>query len=222
MVIAWIILSFAVGFMGTNRNIGFGGAFFLSLLLSPLIGIIFVLISKDKRDELWQNKMLEVMKNQKKPNHNSMDNGNNSFQRKQLEKSKMEIKEMIKIGVESLNLIPIEVNNCIPILISKSWKKIDNGCENEKILIFRDNKDLLIEQNDIITKNKWDYIESRNSILFDINESQLLYNILYIDKDKVILSTSSNKIRSYLLLAQEGSKEYSIDMYIAEIENKNV
>ena len=34
-----------VGLLGSRRNIGFGWAFILSLLLSPLVGLIIVLIS---------------------------------------------------------------------------------------------------------------------------------------------------------------------------------
>jgi hypothetical protein len=44
----WIILSIIIGFVGSGRKIGFWGTFFLSLVLSPLIGLIFALISKEK------------------------------------------------------------------------------------------------------------------------------------------------------------------------------
>jgi len=44
--ISWIIFSVAIGFAGSTRKIGFGAAFFLSILLSPVIGAIFVFISK--------------------------------------------------------------------------------------------------------------------------------------------------------------------------------
>ncbi|CAM3433007.1 hypothetical protein [Sphingobacterium prati] len=44
--LGWIIFSLAVGAIGVNRNIGFAGAFFLSLFLSPVIELIFTLVSK--------------------------------------------------------------------------------------------------------------------------------------------------------------------------------
>ncbi|MFC2106870.1 tetratricopeptide repeat protein [Bacteroidota bacterium] len=47
-VIFWIVLSLIIGFLGSKKNIGFAGAFILSLLLSPLIGLIIVLASGDK------------------------------------------------------------------------------------------------------------------------------------------------------------------------------
>ncbi len=60
IVILWVGLALLVGVAGNNRNIGFGGAFFLALLLSPLIGLIFVLLSKPKRDIKEEYKFLDI------------------------------------------------------------------------------------------------------------------------------------------------------------------
>lgn len=43
--VLWLIFAILVGLLGQNRKIGFGMAFFWSILLSPLIGIMIVLIS---------------------------------------------------------------------------------------------------------------------------------------------------------------------------------
>lgn len=40
-----LFLDVLVGLLGSRRNIGFGWAFILSLLFSPLVGLIIVLIS---------------------------------------------------------------------------------------------------------------------------------------------------------------------------------
>ena len=40
-----LFLDVLVGLLGSRRNIGFGWAFILSLLLTPLVGLIIVLIS---------------------------------------------------------------------------------------------------------------------------------------------------------------------------------
>ena len=48
MLISWFLLSLLIGAIGNNRNIGFWGSFLLSLILSPIIGLIFTLISKSK------------------------------------------------------------------------------------------------------------------------------------------------------------------------------
>ena len=60
----WIIFSFVVGFVGSGRKIGFFGAFFLSLLLSPLIGLIIALVSKNEADEAYKTEVLTVQQNQ--------------------------------------------------------------------------------------------------------------------------------------------------------------
>ncbi|MBS1757402.1 MAG: hypothetical protein JSU03_09005 [Bacteroidetes bacterium] len=58
--LGWIIFSFVVGFIGSGRKIGFAGAFFLSLLLSPLIRLIIALVSKDKETEQYKKQVLET------------------------------------------------------------------------------------------------------------------------------------------------------------------
>lgn len=60
----WIIFSFVVGAIGSSRKIGFWGAFFLSLLLSPILGLIITLVSKNEEDEAYKEKVLSVQKNQ--------------------------------------------------------------------------------------------------------------------------------------------------------------
>lgn len=64
IIITWVILALVIGLLGNNRKIGFAGAFFLSLLLSPLIGLIITLCSKDKEDEAYKAQMLETQKKQ--------------------------------------------------------------------------------------------------------------------------------------------------------------
>lgn len=66
--LSWIVFSFVAGFIGSGRNIGFFGAFFLALILSPIIGILFALISKDKQEEEYKRKFLEAQQN-KYPNN---------------------------------------------------------------------------------------------------------------------------------------------------------
>jgi hypothetical protein len=45
VVILWIVFALIVGAIGKDKKIGFAGAFFLSLLLSPIIGLIIALVS---------------------------------------------------------------------------------------------------------------------------------------------------------------------------------
>lgn len=43
--VIWLCLAFIVGYFGKSKNIGFGWAFFWSLILSPLVGLVIVLFS---------------------------------------------------------------------------------------------------------------------------------------------------------------------------------
>jgi len=60
VVLFWLIGAVIVGAIGSGKTIGFGGAFLLSLLLSPLIGFIIVLFYPSKehqRKSLEQQRM---------------------------------------------------------------------------------------------------------------------------------------------------------------------
>ena len=59
-----IIASIALGFVGSKRKIGFWKSFFLSLFLTPLIGLVVVLNSKNIEKEEYENKLLQVQQNQ--------------------------------------------------------------------------------------------------------------------------------------------------------------
>lgn len=48
--IIWFIIALIVGSFGKHRTIGFAGAFYASLLLSPILGMLFVLASDKKTD----------------------------------------------------------------------------------------------------------------------------------------------------------------------------
>ena len=66
LFLGWIIFSIVIGFIGSGRKIGFGGAFFCSLLLSPIIGLIITLVSKNKAEEKYQEEILEAQRKQQK------------------------------------------------------------------------------------------------------------------------------------------------------------
>lgn len=64
IVLLWIVFALLIGFLGNGRKIGFAGAFFFSLLLSPVIGLIITLCSKDKEDEKYKEEMLQTQQRQ--------------------------------------------------------------------------------------------------------------------------------------------------------------
>lgn len=61
MIFMWIIFSFVAGSIGSKRKIGFWPAFLLSLLLTPLIGLIVALASRRKDDIQYQNDLLNAV-----------------------------------------------------------------------------------------------------------------------------------------------------------------
>ena len=58
----WLFFSFVIGAIGSERKIGFLGAFFIALIFSPLIGLIVALISTSKAVISYRSKMLEFQK----------------------------------------------------------------------------------------------------------------------------------------------------------------
>ncbi|MFU1859346.1 hypothetical protein ACK8HY_20265 [Sphingobacterium sp. NGMCC 1.201703] len=60
--LGWIIFSLAIGAIGVNRNISFAGAFFLSLFLSPVIGLIFTPVSKSDDQVKFETELLSNAK----------------------------------------------------------------------------------------------------------------------------------------------------------------
>jgi hypothetical protein len=63
-IIFWIVVSLIIGAIGSSRKIGFEGAFFLSLLLSPLLGLIITLVSKSKDAIKYEQEVLATQKKQ--------------------------------------------------------------------------------------------------------------------------------------------------------------
>lgn len=47
-IIFWLVLAFVVAYIGDSRRIGFGGALFWSLLLSPIVGFAITMASERK------------------------------------------------------------------------------------------------------------------------------------------------------------------------------
>lgn len=48
-LIAYVILAVIIGLIGRNKQIGFWGFFLLSLLITPVIPAIFMLIGRPRR-----------------------------------------------------------------------------------------------------------------------------------------------------------------------------
>ncbi|MGC4103753.1 hypothetical protein [Ferruginibacter sp.] len=60
-IVLWLILALVIGLIAEGRTIGFLGGFFLSLLLSPLIGLIIALLSKTKTQAAIETGLLNKL-----------------------------------------------------------------------------------------------------------------------------------------------------------------
>lgn len=60
VLVSNVILSYITGVIGKERKIGFSNAFFVSLLLSTIVGFIVVLSSPRITDERYKEKILEL------------------------------------------------------------------------------------------------------------------------------------------------------------------
>jgi hypothetical protein len=60
IIIGWIVLSILAGIGARNKGRSFAGFFFLSLLLSPLIGLIAMAVAKPVKKDQEQQKPTEA------------------------------------------------------------------------------------------------------------------------------------------------------------------
>jgi hypothetical protein len=56
--LGWIVLSIVIGVVGAGKEIGGIASFFISILLSPLIGFIVILVSKNKETASFEQQTL--------------------------------------------------------------------------------------------------------------------------------------------------------------------
>nr|DAT27576.1 MAG TPA: Short C-terminal domain [Caudoviricetes sp.] len=70
---SWIIFSFVAGAVGSGRKIGFWGAFLLSIILSPLIGLIIAFASSRKEPN-----EVKIVNNYTPPAHQALKMPDNS------------------------------------------------------------------------------------------------------------------------------------------------
>ena len=67
MLITWIIFSIVVAVIASSRKLGFAKGLIISLLLSPIVGIIFALISDkiNKSEDMTVVERLQALENMK-------------------------------------------------------------------------------------------------------------------------------------------------------------
>ncbi|MCF8373469.1 MAG: hypothetical protein K9H64_17755 [Bacteroidales bacterium] len=126
-IISWLIFSIVIGIVGANKKIGFAGSFFLSILLSPLIGLIFTLTSKSLEAERYEHELLKTQKLQQKTLQDISKSSNDSSITAELTK----LIEFQKKGI----LIESEFLLAKQRLLERiSETGIDNSHENKSII----------------------------------------------------------------------------------------
>ena len=71
---AWVILTFVVAALGSQRKIGGLASFFISLIFSPLVGILVVLSSTKLSDVAFQKELLVLSGKKEEPQKDELAN----------------------------------------------------------------------------------------------------------------------------------------------------
>jgi hypothetical protein len=66
-IFLWGFFAMIVGLIASDKAMGFWGGFLLSLLLSPVIGVIIVLFSKSKQTHIMEQRVINSLDHQPKP-----------------------------------------------------------------------------------------------------------------------------------------------------------
>jgi UPF0716 family protein affecting phage T7 exclusion len=64
IVLFWVIGALIIGVIASDRTIGFWWAFLISLIFSPLIGLLFTLLSKTNTEVNYRKSILRTQKSQ--------------------------------------------------------------------------------------------------------------------------------------------------------------
>ncbi|HRK26767.1 MAG TPA: hypothetical protein PK239_05680 [Chitinophagales bacterium] len=214
LLLAYLVLAYLVASrIGNFRKIGFWPTFLIGLFFSPIISMVFALISEK----------IEII-----------DNAEALIAEKKIERAAFREKEKLKVQtinsqtkidqkVLSLKLMEsIDLTDYLDVISSKSWSIVNDTAMNEKSLLFRQNGDLISIFNGNVKKNKWEFLESKNALLIDTGEKQGLYRLIYAENGLLIFSLYSSENKSYMLLADEIiDKTISIDEFFKKIEEKS-
>jgi len=196
IAIIWIILCIVIGLLGKNKKIGFGAAFLLSLILSPLIGLIIVLVSSSKEPHNKLSSAMVKLINEgdqlfrKKDYDNAIDKYNGALKYSdkapatnfKLAKSY----SMKKNGQESLKHLIIAIEQGY-----KNFDKIQNDKELSYLRDMSEFKELVVnnykfENNQSVrinTTDKYDKFEKLNYLLKNgiLNQEEFT-----IEKNKIL------------------------------------
>ena len=86
----------------------------------------------------------------------------------------------------------------LSLLTNQHWVVIDEIEKTKNVYIFRHNNELLISQNGIVEKAKWEYL-GNNSLLIDKKSSSYLFKQGFFDKNILALKIDSKNEYAFLV-----------------------
>lgn len=189
--LGWIIFSLIVGIIGSDRKIGFWGSFLLSLVLSPLIGLIIALLSKNTSEDIYEKNLLKIQQstlnklNEQEPERKSLI--------EELEKLSLLKEKNIITQEEFLNLKSNILNN------SDEYETEDDS----SFYYF------IYEPEDL-------NIPSQINIKLNIDSAELLSQIK--ESEKYMKQFECNEYPFYAALVVDNRKEEIPKLHIKELE----
>jgi len=103
-----------------------------------------------------------------------------------------------------------ELDN-LTLLTNQHWVVIEEINESKTVYIFRQNNELLISQNGLVEKAKWEYL-GNNSLLIDMKQESYLFRHGFFDENILALKIDSKNEYAFLVNESKFEKELnSID-----------
>lgn len=110
----------------------------------------------------------------------------------------------------------------LTLLTNQHWVVIDEIKDSKYVYIFRSNNELLISQNGIVEKAKWEYI-GNNSLLIDRIEESYLFKQGFFDENILALKVDSKNEYAFLINENKYNGDLnSIDHIIAFLKRKYI
>jgi len=102
------------------------------------------------------------------------------------------------------------------ILIEQPWVIIDNEGNYEK-LIFKNNQELIMSLNGIVSVGTWEYLSGAKSLFIDINKSKVLLNQEFIEKGLLVLKYDGFSDKYFLLANENIIPNLDVEKYLMRI-----
>lgn len=94
----------------------------------------------------------------------------------------------------------------LTLLTNQHWVVMDDIDKSKNVYIFRQNNELLISQNGIVEKAKWEYL-GHNSILIDRKKESYLFKHGFFDENILALKIDSKNEYAFLVNESKFDKE---------------